>query len=260
MVSVLLHVPSPETGDWRSKLRRIDFLGAMVLVGAVLSFSIALDRGSNVSWTIPITYISLIVSIVLFIAFILVEKYVAAEPFAPGHLIFDRTLFACYACNFFSFGGFMGILFFIPLYFQAVGGVSASIAGVRLLPQIILGVSGSLAAGWIMKRTGRYYRITIFGYSLLLLGSIVIFLFSGAVSDDYRLMIVGGMISSFGNGIGVTTTLIGLSKCSFNRKKSYPLTLGFSSQQSQIALQRTKLLSQLAPICSVPSAALLACH
>ncbi|OKL56462.1 hypothetical protein UA08_08136 [Talaromyces atroroseus] len=210
VVSASLHIESPDTGDWRTKLRRIDFLGATVLVIAVLGFSIALDRGSNVSWNIPITYVSLTVSVVFFIAFILVEKFVATEPFAPGHLIFDRNLFACYTCNFFGFGAFMGILFFIPLYFQAVDGVPASIAGFRLIPQIILGVSGSLSAGYVMKRTGKYYGITVFGYSLLLCGSIVLFLFSGAIADDYRFLILGAMIAAFGNGIGNTTTLIGL--------------------------------------------------
>ncbi|EED16301.1 EF hand domain protein [Talaromyces stipitatus ATCC 10500] len=210
LVTFLLHVPGPDSGDWIAKLKRIDFLGATVLVGAVLGFSIGLDRGSNVSWSIPESYVSLIVSIVLFIAFILVEIYVAPEPFAPGHLIFDQNLLACYACNFFSFAGFMGILFYIPLYFQAVNGVSASVAGVRLLPQIIFGVSGSLAAGIFMRRYGTYYGITIFGYGLLLSGSFVLFLFSGAIADAYQLMIVGAMISAFGNGIGVTTTLIGL--------------------------------------------------
>lgn len=212
MVSFTLHVPAPESGDWRSKLRRIDFLGATILVGAVLGFSVGLDRGSNVSWTIPETYVSLILSVVFFVAFILVELYVAAEPFAPGHLIFDQNLFACYACNFFSFAGFMGILFYTPLYFQAVDGVSASIAGLRLLPQIILGVSGSLAAGYMMKRNGKYYGITIFGYGLLFAGSIIIVLFSGTIANLYQMMIAGAMLSAFGNGIGVTTTLIGLSK------------------------------------------------
>lgn len=211
-VTFSLHVPGPDSGDWIAKLKRIDFLGATVLVGAVLGISVGLDRGSNVSWTIPETYVSLIVSVVLFVAFILVENYVASEPFAPGHLIFDQSLLACYACNFFSFAGFMGTIFYIPLYFQAVNGVSASVAGVRLLPQIILGVSGSLAAGYLMRRTGTYYGLTIFGYALLLAGSLVLFLFSGAVADAYQLMIVGAMISAFGNGIGVTTTLIGLSK------------------------------------------------
>jgi predicted MFS family arabinose efflux permease len=212
LVSVSLKVPSPETGDWRTKLRRIDFLGAVVLVGAVLGFLLGLDRGSNVSWSIPISYVPLAVSAVLFVVFVLVEIYVAAEPFAPGHLIFDRALFACYACNFFSFGGWLAGLFYLPLHFQAVDGVSATVAGMRLLPSIVCGVSGSLLSGYLMRRTGRYYHITVFGYSFLTIGLTVVFLFSGAIVNNVKLIIAGSMMCAFGNGIGVTTTLIGLSK------------------------------------------------
>ncbi|QKX53740.1 uncharacterized protein TRUGW13939_00820 [Talaromyces rugulosus] len=210
LVSVSLKVPNPETGDWRTKLRRIDFLGAVVLVGAVLGFLLGLDRGSNVSWSIPISYVPLAVSAVLFIVFVLVEIYVATEPFAPGHLIFDRALFACYACNFFSFGGWLAGLFYLPLHFQAVDGVSATVAGVRLLPSIVCGVSGSLLSGYLMRRTGRYYNITVFGYSFLTIGLTVVFLFSGAIVNNAKLIIAGSMMCAFGNGIGVTTTLIGL--------------------------------------------------
>lgn len=212
MVSLLLKVPGPETSDWRTKLRRIDFLGAVVLVGAVLGFLLGLDRGSNVSWSIPMSYVPLAVSAVLFVVFVLVEIYVATEPFAPGHLIFDRALFACYACNFFSFGGWLAGLFYLPLHFQAVDGVSATVAGMRLLPSIICGVSGSLLSGIIMRRTGRYYYITVFGYSSLTIGLTIVFLFSGAIVNNAKLMIAGSMMCAFGNGIGVTTTLIGLSE------------------------------------------------
>ncbi|KKA17631.1 hypothetical protein T310_8428 [Rasamsonia emersonii CBS 393.64] len=166
-VSLLLKLPVKDKGDWRAKLRRIDFLGAVILVTAVSGFLLGMDRGSNVSWSLPITIVSLSVSAVLFIAFVLVEIYVAAEPFAPGHIIFDRTLVACYACNFFSFGGWLAALFFLPLFFQAVDGVSATIAGVRLIPQVCAGVSGSLFAGFMMRWTGKFYWITVFAYGLL---------------------------------------------------------------------------------------------
>lgn len=207
---MLLKLPVEEKGDWRAKLRRIDFLGAVILVAAVLGFLLGLDRGSNVSWTLPITIISLSVSTVLFIAFILVEIYVAAEPFAPGHIIFHRTLFACYGCNFFSFGGWLACLFFLPLFFQAVDDVSATVAGARLIPNVLAGVSGSLFGGFLMRLTGKYYWITVLAYTLLTVGMTVIFLFSGAITNSLPLTFVGTVMAGFGNGIGVTTTLIGL--------------------------------------------------
>ncbi|KAL1880979.1 hypothetical protein Plec18167_003519 [Paecilomyces lecythidis] len=209
-VSIMLKVPARDKTDWKTKLRRIDFLGAVVLVGAVLGFLVGLDRGSNVSWKLPITIISLSVSIALFALFVIVEVYVAAEPFAPGHIIFDRSLFACYACNFFSFGGWLAALFYLPLYFQAMDGVSATRAGIRLLPSIVAGVSGSLFGGFVMRWTGKYYWLTVTAYALLTSGLTFIFLFSGAAAESLAGMSVGMVMSGFGNGIGVTTTLIGL--------------------------------------------------
>lgn len=208
----MLKLPTRENSHWKTKLRRIDFLGAVVLVGAVLGFLLGLDRGSNVSWKLPLTIASLSVSVVLFICFILVEVYLAAEPFAPGHIIFNRTCFALYGCNFFSFGGWLAALFYIPLYFQAVDGVSATVAGLRLLPSILAGVSGSLFAGIVMKRTGKYYWMTIAAYTSLTTGCFLIYLFSGGAVASTVPMIIGMVVAAFGNGIGVTTTLIGLSE------------------------------------------------
>lgn len=212
----MLKLPARDNSHWKDKLRRIDFLGAIVLVGAVLGFLLGLDRGSNVSWKMPLTIVSLSISVVLFIVFALVEVYLAAEPFAPGHIIFNRTFFALYGCNFFSFGGWMAALFYIPLYFQAVDGVSATVAGLRLLPSILAGVTGSLFAGIVMKRTGKYYWLTIAAYSALTLGCFAIFLFSGGATTSLMPMILGMVVAALGNGIGVTTTLIGLSKLSLS--------------------------------------------
>lgn len=211
-VSIMLDIPSREDSHWKDKLRRIDFPGAIVLVGAVLGFLLGLDRGSNVSWTLPITIISLSVSVVLFALFIIVEIYYAAEPFAPGHIIFNRTFMAAYGCNFFSFGGWLAALFYIPLYFQAVDGVSATVAGLRLLPCILAAVSGSLFAGFVMKWTGKFYWLTVIAYSLLTLGLAIITLFSGGVADSLVAFILGTVCAAFGNGIGVTSALISLSK------------------------------------------------
>ncbi|KAJ5092960.1 hypothetical protein N7456_008821 [Penicillium angulare] len=209
-VSFVLKLPARENSNWKAKLKRVDVLGAVVLVGAVLGLLVGLDRGSNVSWSMPLTIISLVVSLVLFVVFVLVEAYLATEPFAPGHIIFNRTFFACYCCNFFSFGGWLAASFYIPLYFQAVDGVSATIAGLRILPSVLTGVSGSLFAGAFMKWTGKYYWLTIVAYTLLTSGCFLIFLSSGGATTNLVSMILGMCMSSFGNGIGVTTTLIGL--------------------------------------------------
>lgn len=209
-VAAVLKEPVKESSHWKEKLRRIDFLGALILICAVFTLLLALDRGSNVSWRDTITLASLGASIPLFAIFILVEMKVATEPFAPGHIIFHRSLFACYACNFFSFSGWLAAIFYIPLYFQAVDGLSATQAGVRLMPSMAFGVSGSLFAGVYMQKTGRYYWLTVLCYFFLTVGMGVILLTSGAVVSSTVGIIIGMCICAFSNGIGVTSTLIGL--------------------------------------------------
>jgi len=209
-VTLALKLPAPEDQDWKKKFRRIDFLGAIVLVGAVFSLIFGMDRGSNVSWRIPITYGPLAASVVLFSFFIFVEMNVAGEPFAPGHIIFERSMFACYLCNFFSFGAWLAVLYYLPLFYQAVDGYGATGAAVRLIPSICAGVSGSLFGGFAMKVTGRYYWLTVSAYTLLVMGMIPILLFSGLVANNNYLIIIGTMMCAFGNGIGVTTSLIAL--------------------------------------------------
>ncbi|KAG9594797.1 MFS multidrug transporter, partial [Aureobasidium melanogenum] len=210
VVGLVLKLPKREQTDWKQKLRRIDFLGAAILIGAVFTLLLALDRGSNVSWKAKITIISISLSIPLFILFVLVEMKVAKEPFAPGHIIFNRSLFACYLCNFFSFSGWLAALFYIPLYFQAVDGLTATEAGVRLIPGIIAGVSGSLFGGFYMQRTGKFYYLTVIAYTCLVIGMTFVFLFSGLVANSTLGIIAGMCICGFSNGIGVTSTLIGL--------------------------------------------------
>ncbi|KAF2148746.1 MFS general substrate transporter [Myriangium duriaei CBS 260.36] len=209
-VGILLKTPRQDDQHWKEKLRRIDFLGAIILISAVFTLLLALDRGSNVSWRSTITLASLGSSAALFVIFVLVEMKVASEPFAPGHVIFHRSLFASFMCNFFSFGGWLSALFYIPLYFQAVDGVSATQAGVRLIPSVICGVSGSLFAGLLMQKTGRYYWLTVLCYTFLTVGLILILLFAGAVTHSLVGIIIGMCICAFSNGIGVTSTLIGL--------------------------------------------------
>ena len=132
VVYSVLDLPKAEDSHWKEKLRRIDFLGAFSLVIAVFCLLVGLDRGSNVSWSGIIAIVFTSVSIPLFALFIFIEMKVASNPFAPGHVIFERSLFASYLSNFFASAANTGFLFYLPLYFQAVDGLSAVGSGLRL--------------------------------------------------------------------------------------------------------------------------------
>ena len=104
----------------------------------------------------------------------------------------------------------MGVIFYIPLFFQAVDGVSAFEAGLRLIPGIIGSVAGSVGAGMIMQKTGKFYWITVIAYILLPCGSLLIVLFSGFITNSTVGIITALVFCGLGGGVGVTTTLIAL--------------------------------------------------
>ncbi|KAM5351493.1 hypothetical protein ACJ41O_004216 [Fusarium nematophilum] len=207
-VYFVLDLPPLSHDHWLTKMRQIDFLGAFTLVVAVVALLVGLDSGTNLGWSHTVTVAALSLTPILFGLFLFVEIRVAANPFAPGHLIFDRSLFACYLVNFFGVAGQMAVIFFMPLFFQAVQGLSATQSGALLVPGMISGVLASLFGGWIIKRTGKFYSVTVSAYALLLFAVLPL-----ALSVWFRSTpgeVVGLVATSLGAGCGITTTLVAL--------------------------------------------------
>ncbi|RDW71244.1 MFS general substrate transporter-43 [Coleophoma cylindrospora] len=207
IVYFVLDLPQQEDTHWREKLGRIDFLGAFTLVIAVFSLLLGLDRGSNVAWSDTITIVACCLSIPLFALFLLVEMKFAANPFAPGHIIFERSLCASYFSNFFQLASYMACLFYVPLYFQAVGGMSATAAGMRFIPLVAMSTAGSLAGGVIMQRTGKYYWLTVISYILQAIGILGVTIACALHADSWWLLIAL-IFGAVGGGAAITTTLI----------------------------------------------------
>ncbi|KAI9733503.1 MAG: hypothetical protein M1818_007251 [Claussenomyces sp. TS43310] len=163
LVYFVVDVP-PKKSD-KSKLSRVDFLGALTLVVFLILLLLGLNSGGNiVPWTHPLVLVTLPLSAVVFALFIYVEAYWAKEPVIPVRLFLNRTVVAACLCNWWLTGVTYMFLFYTPIYFQ-VKGLSTTQAGIRLIPQSVGASAGSLAAGLIMNRTGKYI---ISGLALML--------------------------------------------------------------------------------------------
>ncbi|KAI9680376.1 MAG: hypothetical protein M1829_001262 [Trizodia sp. TS-e1964] len=209
-VALVLSSPKVNNNDWRAKLARLDFLGALLLILAVFSLLLGLDRGSNDSWLSPLALTALCLSLPLFAFFLLCEAKHATEPFAPLRILSSPPLLASFACNFFQFASYLGILFYLPMYYQAVGGLSAAHAGALLIPGVLGGVMGSLTGGKIMEWTGKYYWLTVSSFALYTLTFIPLVLFSGLVSHSTLGLSLGLAACGFTCGLTITSTLIAL--------------------------------------------------
>lgn len=152
-----VRIPVKKTDE--ARIKRVDFLGAITLVLTLVTLLLGLNTGGNqVPWSHPIVLASLPVSAVFFGIFIYVEACVASEPVIPVKLLLDRTVASACLTNWFTTMATYGLLFYLPLFFQ-VQGLSATAAGVRLIPQAIGTSVGSLGSGIIMRAKGRYMTL-----------------------------------------------------------------------------------------------------
>ena len=154
-------VKTIEECDIEEKWRRIDFAGSITLVAAIVLLCVALNSGGNtVPWGHPVVLVSLPLSVALFLVFGYIEAQVALEPVIPIRLFLNRTvLSACLTSWFFSMSQ-LALTFYAPIYFQ-VQGMSATQAGLRLIPTSVGAALGGIACGYVMRASGTYYILNL---------------------------------------------------------------------------------------------------
>ena len=83
------------------KFKRIDLFGSVTLVIGIstLLLGVSLKTSEELAWANPIVWGLLVISIVSFIGFVLVEKHIAAEPILPMRLLKSRTPLAVAIAN-----------------------------------------------------------------------------------------------------------------------------------------------------------------
>ena len=157
-----------------SPISRVDFLGSFLLVSTLVLFLVGLTTGGNiVPWTHPLASASLPCAAIFFCGFIHVEQNIAREPILPLHFLRDRTVLWACLTNWFSYMAIFIFTFYLPIYYR-VRGVSTTRAGAVLIPFSITLPLGSLLAGTIATRTGRYWYLLSANLVLILAGAIVI--------------------------------------------------------------------------------------
>ena len=133
----------------------IDYLGASVFAAGVVPILLGLTNKQTNDWTDPAVGGLILLGFALLGLFVWIESR-AKDPILHLELFKNRTFTSSVlATALISFGFFGGIVF-IPLWFQAVAGSSATESGYQILPMMAGLMAGSIGSGQIVSRTGRY--------------------------------------------------------------------------------------------------------
>ena len=182
----------------------VDYLGAATIVGSVTSLILYLSwAGPEQGWTSTIGLGLLAATVVLAIVFVFVESK-AQEPILPNELFRHWTFTSNVTFAMIMGVGMFGGLIYLPIYLQAVKGMSATESGLAMLPLVAGIFATSISGGQIMARTGRYKWMPISG--AILVGS-ALFAFSRMRLDTPYVQIAIIMFV-FGAGLGMTMQVV----------------------------------------------------
>ncbi|KAI3316730.1 major facilitator superfamily domain-containing protein [Xylariaceae sp. AK1471] len=158
-------------GDWKLKLKAVDFIGIALTLAGTTIFLIGLTWGGvDYPWDSPHVIVTLVVGFVLSIAFVLWQWKGAKYPLIPLHVFKSKIING--ACLTMAINGwnFVVQVYYIPTFYQLVYGYSATQAGVLLLPITLLQTASSTLSGLIVHWVGRYRECVLFGWLVWAIG------------------------------------------------------------------------------------------
>ena len=175
----------------------IDFLGAGVFALAIAPFLVGLTNKQTGEWTDPAVGGLMLAGLAFGALFIWIESR-APEPIVPLGLFRMRAFTISVSGMFLAAFGFFGAVVFLPRWFQAVEGASATVSGYNILPLLAALIFSAIVSGQIVARVGRY-KILMLSSLVLLAGGL--YLLTNLRADTDRPILWLWMVVA-GLGIG----------------------------------------------------------
>ncbi|KAH8646216.1 major facilitator superfamily-domain-containing protein [Xylariales sp. PMI_506] len=161
----------PVPATLKEKILQMDLGGALILMASIIMFILAFQYGGQTMPWRSSTVIGLLVGFGLSIPVFFIweswqgERGVLVLRLFKRRAVWVSSMFQCfYAITYFV------ALYYLPIYFQSINGVSASQSGVRNLPLVLaLGLMSPIT-GTIMSKSGHVIPIMVAGACLATIG------------------------------------------------------------------------------------------
>lgn len=197
----------PAPAPLREKLMQMDPVGVVLIMGAVISYILALQYGGQTLPWNSSKVIGLLVGFGLIVIVFAVWEWVQKDrAMLPSRLAANRTYIVASMFAFFFAGAYFLIIYYLPIYFQSIDNVSPTESGVRNLPLILAVTVSTIASGVFISSTGMATPVLIVGASLAIVAAGLIYTFDIGTSTGKWIgyQILGG----FGWGLAFQVPII----------------------------------------------------
>lgn len=209
--------------------RKLDWLGTIFIGLGLFGISFGLIQGPAKGWNSQSVLVNLIFGITSFIIFILIETRIK-EPMVPFKIFKNPLITGANLATFFLYFALNGTIFFLVLNFQQIQGYSPTLAGLGLLPPIILITFLSGPAGSLADKIGPRLQM-ILGPLIVSIGMALLIIPS--VNVNYFTSFMPGLILF---GIGMAIVIAPLTKSALAVEQKFSgLASGINNAVSRIA-------------------------
>ncbi|GIF66458.1 MFS transporter [Asanoa ishikariensis] len=178
---------------------KIDWLGTVCAVVGLFLLVYGFSRAASDGWGDIITVISLVVSALLLVSFVQLERRVR-QPLLPLRIVKDRSRGGAYLSVGLAAIAIFGVFLFLTFYLQLTKGYSPVLTGVAFLPMIAFVLIGStLANVKLMPILGARMLITI-GMALSAVGMAYLY-FIDSTSNYWVHILPSLPVLGFGFGL-----------------------------------------------------------
>ena len=185
----VLAIVLPSADRRQASLRDLDYLGIVFFTVGVVPFMLGLTNkgtvnssGQLASWTDLNVGGLIAIGLAILLVFLFLESK-AKEPIIPLDL-FMRRDYAVSMAAVFAFGVAMfAAVIFMPRFYQTVRGISATASGYYIWPILVGLMGGSIGAGLLISRLGRYKWLMTGGAVVMLVGGFLMTHLTAGVSD-----------------------------------------------------------------------------
>ncbi|KAH8704097.1 major facilitator superfamily domain-containing protein [Talaromyces proteolyticus] len=205
-IGAWLLVRIPKKKSHISSLRRLDYVGGIAILLAIVLFQLGLQSGGNShTWNSLLVLVPLPLSLVSFIVFLVWDSYFAKEPVLPIKLLHNRNLYLSSIFYLLNSMSYFSIEFYIAIYLQVLGH-STTASGLRFIPQAFGAAASIMLAGIIVKITGKYYWLNVLAQIFVILSAALLLLLRVSSPSWYPFVFLG--LSGAGFGISWVTVLM----------------------------------------------------
>ncbi|KAF7888709.1 uncharacterized protein EAF02_003250 [Botrytis sinoallii] len=198
-IAIILFLKIKRTpGNLLAKVKRFDWFGSVIFISSTISFLIPITWGGVMyAWDSWRVLFPLLIGVVGLIGFSFYEKRLSDRAFdSEGELlpgdniepIIRFSIFGTWSAIIIYFQTMMhgmvlwSLLYYLPLYYEAVQGYTPIISGVAILPETSFVAPMSIVVGVLAAKIGRYRWALWSGWSLATFGSGLLYLLKPSTS------------------------------------------------------------------------------